>query len=167
LIACATEPVATPATPHLRLTPASLGATLALQQQLTATVRGQTHRLDLLLEADPQSVRLAVLSLSQTAARLEWDGTTLSESRASWWPPAVTGERILDDLQLILWPAEAVRSALPEGWSLAAATGLRTVSYQGQVVVRIEYDSAFSAELIHLRDNYRLRVESRPLEAPQ
>ena len=65
-LACAARPAA----PQLRLSPTSLGASLALQQQLTATVGSQTHRLEVLLEADSQAVRLAILSLGQTAARL-------------------------------------------------------------------------------------------------
>ena len=68
---CATSPTPTanePDSPLLRLAPASLGRTLALQQQLTVAARGQTHRLDVILEADADSVRLAMMNLGQTVA---------------------------------------------------------------------------------------------------
>jgi hypothetical protein len=162
LVACAAPTQAT--TPSLRLSPASLGGTLALQQQLTATARGQTQRMDVLLEADAQSVRLAVLSLGQTAARLEWDGTTLAESHAAWWPAAVSGERVLADLQLVLWPAHAVSAALPRGWSLDVTPGLRVLRHLGQAVVQVEYDGPASAQLTHLREDYVVRVESRVVQ---
>ncbi|HSV34491.1 MAG TPA: DUF3261 domain-containing protein [Ramlibacter sp.] len=151
--------------PPLRLSPASLGANLALQQQLTAMVGSQTHRMELLLEVDSQAVRLAVLNLGQTAARLEWDGEQLTQSRAAWWPQAVTAQRILDDLQLTLWPAEAIRAALPAGWSLASSATLRVLSREGEPVVRVRYQGPYASELEHLREGYRVRVESRVLEA--
>ena len=40
----------------------------------------------------------------------------LHQQRAPWLPPAVRGERVLDDLQFALWPLEAVRGALPADW---------------------------------------------------
>jgi hypothetical protein len=166
LIGCATAPPA-PASPRLRLSPASLGTTLALQQQLTVTVADQTHSLEVLLEADPQAVRVAVLSLGQTAARLEWDGAKLTQSRAAWWPDTVSAERILDDMQLMLWPAAAVSAGLPPGWSLASSEGLRVLSRDGQAVVHVRYEGPNISELVHLRQGYRVRVQSRVLEAAQ
>ena len=81
------------ATPVLRLSPASLGKELAVQQQLSVTTRGQTQRVDVLLEVDATTVRLALVTMGQTAARLEWDGQQLSETRSSWLPAVVSGER--------------------------------------------------------------------------
>jgi hypothetical protein len=164
LAACAVAPPAASASPRLRLSPASLGATLALQQQLTVKVGAQTHRLEVLLEADAQTVRVAVLSLGQTAARLEWDGTRIVQSRAAWWPDAVSAERILDDLQLMLWPAPAVSAALPAGWTLASSAGLRVLSKEGVPVVRVRYEGPHLAELTHLLAGYSVHVQSRVLE---
>lgn len=164
LLGCVTAPPA-PASPRLRLSPASLGTTLAMQQQLTVTVADQTHRLEVLLEADARAVRVAVLSLGQTAARLEWDGVNLTQSRAAWWPEAVGAERILDDLQLMLWPLEAVSAGLPPGWSLASSAGLRVLSRDGQPIVHVRYQAPNVSELVHLRQGYRVRVESHVLEA--
>ena len=169
LVASALTACAAPAAPaagnlSLRLSPASLGTALALQQQLTVTARGQTQRLDVLLEADAQAVRMAVLSLGQTAARLEWDGKTLTQSRASWWPEAITAERILDDLQLMLWPAPAVSAALASGWSLQANAAQRVLSLDGRPVVVVRYAGGGISELEHLTQGYRIRVESRSLE---
>lgn len=165
-LGCATVPPG-PVSPQLRLSPASLGKTLALQQQLTVTVAGQTHRVEVLLEADPQAVRVAVLSLGQTAARLEWDGVHLTQSRASWWPDAISAERILDDMQLMLWPAAAVSAGLPPGWSLASSEALRVLSRDGQAVVQVIWEAPNVSELVHLRQGYRVRVESHVLEAAQ
>ena len=153
------------AAPLLRLSPQALGRSLVLQQQLTVAVRGQTHRLDVLLEADPAAVRLALVSLGQTAARLEWDGAQLKETRAAWLPSAVSSERILSDLQLVLWPAEAVRAALPPGWALAVADDRsRTLRQGDETVETVRYPTATRAELVQHRDGYRLDIESRAVE---
>jgi hypothetical protein len=163
---CANSPTPTanePDSPLLRLAPASLGRTLALQQQLTVAARGQTHRLDMILEADADSVRLAMMNLGQTVARLEWNGRELTETRVSWWPAAVKGERILSDLQLVLWPAQAISAALPGGWTLDAHAGERVLRREGTVVATVSYPSATRAELVNLRHGYRLSIDSHPL----
>lgn len=164
LAACASVTPPVPA-PLLRLSPASLGGSLSLQQQLWVSTRGQEHRFDVALEADADAVRLAVLSLGQTAARLEWDGTHLTESKAAWWPSAVSGERVLSDLQLMLWPAGAIVKVLPPGWTLTQDAPNQRVLREGQdVVATVRYLSPTVSELEQRREAYRIRVESRPLE---
>ena len=147
--------------PPLRLAPASLGRTLALQQRLTVTVRGRSQQLEVALEADAEAVRLAMLFMGQAAARLEWDGAQLNETRAPGWPEVVRGDRILGDMQLMYWPAPAIRAALPAGWSLADDGTRRTLSNDGRVVVEVRRLDANTIELTNAADDYRLRVESR------
>jgi len=165
LVACAAPPAVSPPAagreaPLLRLSPAALGGTLALQQQLVVTANGQTHRLDVLLEADPEVVRLAIFNLGQTVARMEWDGKRLEETRAAWWPAAVRGERILSDLQLVWWPADAVRGALPAGWALSAIPELRQLTDGSEIATVVRYLSPTLVEFDNLRAGYRLRIES-------
>ncbi|MET0348848.1 MAG: DUF3261 domain-containing protein [Rhizobacter sp.] len=149
--------------PVFRLSPASLGKDLAVQQQLAVTTRGQTQRVDVLLEVDATAVRLAVVAMGQTAARLEWDGRKLSETRASWLPAAVSGERILSDLQLALWPEAAVRAALPPGWFLDTVAGGRVLRQATETVVAVTYPSASRIEIDQRRDQYHLVVDTRGL----
>ncbi|MFL6680454.1 MAG: DUF3261 domain-containing protein, partial [Burkholderiaceae bacterium] len=84
LAGCAT-PAPPREAPQLRLAPALLGRSLNLQQHLTLQAPGREQQLDVLLEADERHVQLGVVALGQVAARLEWDGTTLTEDRAPWW----------------------------------------------------------------------------------
>lgn len=154
-------PTTPEATPLLRLPPATLGRTIAVQQQLTVTAKAQTRSIDVLLEADAESVRLALLAMGQTAARLVWDGTRLDEKRAAWLPAAVSGERILSDLQLALWPEDAVRDALPAGWFLDATPAQRVLRFQRTPVATVVYASPTRIELDQLRDGYQLVIESR------
>jgi hypothetical protein len=166
LAACATGS-APAAVPLLRLSPAALGQTLALHQRLTVDAQGRRQQLEVALEADTKGVRLAVLDLGQIVARLEWDGRELQESRAAGWPEAVRGERILSDLQLVYWPAEAIRPALPAGWTLATQGGVRSLQFGDLAVMQVRYPAAGVAELENLLQGYRIRIDSRPGSATQ
>jgi hypothetical protein len=151
----------------LRLSPASLGRELALQQRMTVSGWGRTEQLDVALEVDAQAVRLAVLSFGQTVARLEWDGRELTEQRARGWPAAVTGAAVLRDLQLVHWPIEAIRAALPPGWSIEHEGSDRVVRLARRTVIRVRYPTPGSAELHNLFTGYAVRLEAAQAEASQ
>jgi hypothetical protein len=161
--ACASSPprAAPRETPQLRLAPALLGHPLNLQQHLTLQAPGRDQQLDVLLEADAQHVQLGVVAMGQVAARLAWDGTTLAEERAPWWPQAVSGSRILSDLQLTLWPVAAIQAALPAGWTLAESGNVRTLSQDGEVVTVITHTAPAVVELDQRREHFKLKIESR------
>ena len=167
--ACASAPPRAPAssreTPQLRLAPALLGHPLDLQQHLTLQAPGRDQQLDVLLEADERHVQLGVVAMGQVAARLEWDGTTLTEERAPWWPQAVSGSRILSDLQLTLWPAAAIQAALPAGWTLAESGDVRTLSQDGEAVTVITRTAPAVVELEQRREHFKLKIESRASSA--
>jgi hypothetical protein len=148
----------------LRLAPALLGRTLALQQHIDVRAPGHAQALDVMLEADPRHVRLAVLAMGQVAARLDWDGATLDESRASWWPPQVSGARILADLQLAEWPLAAVQGGLPAGWRVEEEGGVRTLRHGEEIVTTVTRRAPDVVEIAQHRAPYTLTIASRPLE---
>jgi hypothetical protein len=150
--------------PQLRLAPAALGRSLALQQRIAVQAPGHAQQLDVLLEADPTHVSLAVLAMGQVAARLDWDGVRLEESRVPWWPPQVAGSRILSDLQLTLWPADAIRAALPAGWALDEEGAVRTLRQGVEPVTTITRRGADTVEITQRRTPYTLTITSRPVE---
>jgi hypothetical protein len=155
LTACASMPSATFL---LRLPPSDLGHALVLRQQLVFFVGEQApQQLEAYLEADATSVNLALMALGQTAARVTWDGVQLQETRAAWLPSVVSAERILADLQLVLWPVSSIVAALPAGWSLES-DGQGRVLKQGQTIVATVHAGTGVTELNQLRQGYRLRV---------
>ena len=165
LAGCATAPPVSQASPQLRLAPALLGRALDLQQHLTLQAPGHDRQLDVLLEADDRHVQLGVLAMGQVAARLDWDGTTLAEDKAAWWPPEVSGARILSDLQLTLWPVAAIQAALPAGWAIAEDGDVRTLTQDGAVVTVITRRGPRVVELDQRREHFKLTIESRDLGA--
>ena len=194
LAGCASAPTGAPvaarAAPQLRLAPALLGHALNLQQHLTLQAPGHDQQLDVLLEADERHVRMGVVAMGQVAAHLDWDGTTLTEDRAPWWPQAVSGSRILSDLQLTLWPVAAIQAALPAGWTLVEDGNVRTLAQGGEAVTVVTrlcapaVDSATARamtassscaksqdprrdgaliEIDQRREHFKLKIESRDM----
>jgi len=161
LVACATRmPRPLVELPALRLAPASLPAPLALQQKLQFRFGTHERELDALLEADPTQVQLLVQAMGQTGVRLQWDGTSLQQQRAPWLPPQVRAERVLDDLQFALWPADAIAAALPSGWSVQDdATGRRLV-HDGREWLVLRRLGEGRVELENRAEGYSLRIDS-------
>jgi hypothetical protein len=95
--------------------------------------------------------------------RIEWDGTTLREERGAGLPPMIDAQRVVSDLQLAYWPADAIRAVLPRRWRLLEAPNRRELRLGRTRVTRIDYagehDLVLSNELAH----YRLDVRSAPL----
>ena len=153
--------------PAIRLAPAALERSLALEQQLVFVRDGQRREFDALLEADAAQVRLLVQAMGQSAVRLVWDGQRLDERRAAWLPPQVRGERVLGDLQFALWPLPAVRAALPPGWQVEeTGNERRLLDTQGRVclVVVYEEDGWGNLRLHNLLEGYELEVRSMPVQ---
>ncbi|MCG2594669.1 DUF3261 domain-containing protein [Ramlibacter sp. XY19] len=146
----------------LRLSPASLGRELALQQRMTVSAHGRSQQMDVALEVDAAAVRMAVMDFGQTVARLDWDGRELTETRAPGWPPTVTGARVLSDLQLVHWPLPAIRGALPAGYSIDGDAAARTVRFHDATLVRVRYPAPGTAELDNLAGGYQLRLDAWP-----
>ena len=164
LAGCAGTPAHSLAHPlELRLAPASLGRELALQQQLIFDAGGEQRSMEALLEVDAEGVALAVQAAGQSALVLQWDGKRLQQERAPWLPPQVRGERVLSDLQLTYWPAEAIRAALPAGWTLDEEQGLRHLRDRGQEVATVRSISAERIEITSHRDGVRLTIISAPM----
>jgi hypothetical protein len=161
LTACATTAPAPEVVPTLRLAPTALGRTLDLQQRVRVQVQGRPPvELLVLFEADAQSVQLAAIQAGQTVVRLRWDGRELTQHRAPGWPDAVDGARVLSDLQLVWWPAEAVRAALPAGWRLEDEPPSRRLLQGDRVVTDIRWLSPRRIQLDQPLAGYRLDIDT-------
>ncbi|WP_411852575.1 DUF3261 domain-containing protein [Stenotrophomonas sp. LGBM10] len=169
LAGCASTRMPTPLAqlPVLQLAPSALPQPLQLQQRLQFRFGSHERDLDALLEADGEQVRLAVQAMGQTGVRMVWDGKTLVQTRAPWLPPQVRGERVLDDLQFALWPAAAIRAALPPGWTLVDADGSRRLEQDGRAWLVLEPLAPGRQRLRNLAEGYELVIESLDMEQTQ
>lgn len=147
--------------PLLRLSPASLGRELTVVQRMDVQAAGQSRSLDVALEVDAESVRLAVMQLGHTVARLDWDGRQLEQSLAPGWPKVVSAERVLSDLQLVWWPVDQVRSALPAGWTLTESSHARELRHGEQLITSAKLLAPDHIELIQHTQGYTVQVHSQ------
>ncbi len=172
LAACATAPIR-PAAPEvslpvLQLAPSKFGEPVSLAQHLTFTHAGapdDARSLEALLEIDAEALRLAGFALGQRVFTLVWDGTTLDAQRAPQVPAQLQAAPVIRDIQLVYWPAEAVRAVLPPGWVLEDSPGRRTLISGGRAWVTVRYDGeprwVGRAELVNEAEHYRLTIQSR------
>lgn len=148
----------------LRLPPAALGQSLSLQQHLTVERGSRTDQLDTALEIDTDHLDLVGLAFGQRVMSLHYDGQQLQVWRHAMLPSQVQGEDVLQDVQLTLWPAEAIRQALPEGWELREAQAQRTLLLHGETMTVIDYADqrrwGGKVILTNLRYHYKLTIQS-------
>jgi hypothetical protein len=163
LAACSATP-AGPARLGLRLAPAALGESISVQQHLTVEREGKTNDLDAALEVDAKRINLVGLALGMRVLSLDYDGRELSEWRHPMLPSQVRAADVLEDLQLTLWPVDAIARALPAGWKIEEHGLRRTLRREGEVVATIDYSGSprwrGTAVLDNLRYKYRLTVVS-------
>jgi uncharacterized protein DUF3261 len=163
LFGCVAPPTP-PARLGLKLAPATLGASLSLQQHLRIERQGRVDEIDAALEVDEQRLDLVGLALGQRILALHFDGRSLQSWRHPLVPEQLRGEDVLEDLQLTLWPIDVIENALPAGWSIAEHGLRRVLRLLDQPVLVIDYSGeprwSGKIELTNLRYQYRLTIQS-------
>jgi hypothetical protein len=162
---CVSAPPAPPANRlGLKLAPAELGASISVQQHLTVERDGKTDEIDTALEIDPDQLELVGLALGKRVLTLLYDGKTLQSWRHPMLPQQVQAEDVLQDIQLTLWPADAIRRALPAGWRIEEKGLHRTLLAGDTEVMTIDYSNPLrwngKVVLTNLRYHYRITIQS-------
>lgn len=161
-----------PADPGLFLVAPSAAAKQAsLSQSVRMTSdKGATFETLAAVEIDPHYLRVAALGpMGNRILMLEWDGKDYKEERDPNLPKDFPAKVVLRDLTLALFPAEAVRKALPSSdWSLQEKPRARELSLDGKPVIHIDYstDDPWNS-IIHFRHltlGYQLEIQPANLD---
>lgn len=159
-----TKSIPQPARLGLKLSPAALGASISLQQHLRVEWEGRIDELDAALEVDPQRLELVGLALGQRVLTLHYDSERLKSWRHSILPAQLRDEDVLEDLQLTLWPVDAIGSVLPAGWRIEETDLRRTLLMDDKPVMVIDYSGeprwTGKIKLSNLRYHYQLTIQS-------
>ncbi len=155
--------------PLLRLPPAALGpARYELSQRLSVTPLelsdASPQQVDVQLQLDASGLRLAGFAYGQRVLLMQWDGAALRLERHPRLPDEVDANRMLRDLCLVFWPAEAVRAALPEGWHWVDANSVQSLQQGDATWLTVRRSGQRIVEIINTAEGYRLLIESQPLE---
>jgi hypothetical protein len=165
LTGCVTTPTIEPRL-RLQLTPATFGETISVQQHLKVERRDRTDELDAALEIDAQNLELVGLAFGQRVLSLSFDGLKFKTWRHFMLPSQVQAEDILTDVQLTLWPIDAIQKELPAHWRIEEKNLHRSLYFKDSVVTSIEYSDASrwrgTVILNNLRYQYRLTIQSAP-----
>ena len=168
LFGACVAPESRPAGVGLKLTPAALGKSISLQQRLDVERQGRSAQLDVALEVDAARIDLVGLALGQRVLSLHYDGKTLQSWRHPMWPAQLRAEDVLENLQLTLWPVDAIRQALPMGWSIEERGLRRTILQDGLAIMVIDYSAlplwSGKVEVVNLQFDYRITIRSVPNE---
>ena len=128
----------------------------------------RSAHLDVALEVDAARIDLVGLALGQRVFSLHYDGKTLKSWRHPMWPAQLRAEQVLENLQLTLWPVNAIRQALPIGWSIQESGLRRTILQDGLAVMVIDYSAlpvwSGKVEVANLQFDYRITIQSVPNE---
>jgi hypothetical protein len=164
--ACVT-PESRPTGVGLQLTPAALGESISLQQRLNVEGHGRSAQLDVVFEVDLARIDLVGLALGHRVLSLSYDGKILQSWRHPMWPAQLRAEEVLENLQLTLWPVDAIRQALPVGWSIEERGLRRTIFHDGFAIMVIDYSGlplwSGKIEVTHLQFDYRITIQSDPI----
>ena len=164
LSGCASAPPVNSARLGLMLAPSALGDTFSVQQHLKVERNGRIDELDAALEVDPVHLELVGLAFGQRVLSLSYDGKELKSWRHVMLPAQVKAEDVLEDMQLSLWPVEAIAKALPEGWRIEEQGLHRALYLADNLVATIDYSGlprwSGTVVLNNLRYHYRLTIQS-------
>lgn len=163
LAGCATTAPPPQARLGLKLAPSALGASISVQQHLKVERAGRTDDMDVALQVEPDAIDVVGLAMGQRVLTLHYDGKELTSWRHIMLPSQVKAEDVLEDMQLTLWPAEAVAAALPAGWRIAEQGATRTLYLDDEPIMRIVYSGqprwSGMVVLENLRYHYKLTIQ--------
>ncbi len=176
LAGCAAPTAPPPAAPRvelppLRLPPSALGtASYAYSQRLSVTrldrPQARAQQVDLQLQLDASGLLLAGFALGQRVLLMQWDGEQLQVTRHPRLPAEVDTDRMLRDLCLVFWPVDAVRAALPAGWTWVETADGQVLRQGDTVHLTVRRPSPQQVDLLNTAEGYRLLIDSQPLGAP-
>jgi len=148
----------------LELAPATLGKSISLQQHLTVQHPGRTDELDTVLEIDSHHLDLAGLMLGHRIMTIHYDGKILQTWRDPRLPPQISGQNVLEDIELTLWPVNVIRKALPTGWNIQSYKKQRVIFLNKLPIITINYpngqNNINTVILKNLRYHYQLTIQS-------
>lgn len=164
LAGCALQQPAPVARLGLKLAPAALGESISIEQHLVVERDGHIDELDAAIEVDGASVAMVGMAFGQRVLTINYDGKELKTWRHLMLPAQVRGEDVLEDMQLALWPADAIARALPAGWRIEEKALQRRLYLGQELVATVDYSTTprwnGTIRLDNLRYKYRLTIES-------
>lgn len=135
-----------------------------VEQLLTLSWEKLSRRLHCVLATRPGDTRVvAVTETGMPVFELQQTASNIDIDRSPLLPPRVSPDVILADIQLIFWPAKALRKSLPSPMKLVDKGGSRTLYNGDKLEARVDYAGKdhwnSPATLVNHHYGYRLQVQ--------
>ncbi len=156
------------ALPLLQIPPAALGPACMVEQRVSFTRGDEQRSFDAVLDLSAQRLDLVATAVGVRLFTLNYDGASIAQGPGLPMPGGLPPEWIVNDLLYVFAPVAALQAALPVGWQVIDAEGVRQILKAGEPVVEISYSGADhwsgQALLEQKRLGYRLQIDSHKLE---
>ncbi len=135
-------------------------------QLLTATIKGQSHSLLVMLTADNEQLTLVGLSsLGIRLFKVTYDAAGIHTEQSIALPDLPPAAQVLGDIMLSYWSVEAWQVQLPSGWTLLEQGSRRELrDAKGTLIIDIDYDGEgdkrIPVSVEHYVFAYRIVIES-------
>ncbi len=173
LAGCVTAPVSggSAAARWPLLSPASFGGRITANQQLRAMHGEREFAVECAVDIDP--ARILVVGLLPAGPPLftvSYDGERVTADSPRQVPPALSPERMLNDLQLAFWPTAALEHAFAgTEWRVTEPDSLtRRLLRSGALVAEVHYPGPDRwrgrSWLVNLVDGYSIAIDSTDVD---
>jgi len=148
--------------PLLKISPAVFG-TRTVEQRTVITWPGKQRTLETVLDIHDGTLSVIGLALGARLFSFDYDGEKITETQPL--PHGLSAKRIVNDLLLTVAPLDALRAALPSGWTVHEEEGTRKVFLDGKLNISIRYTESLPwqgrAEFDNHALHYQLTLDSR------
>lgn len=148
--------------PLLKIAPAALGAR-TVEQRLILAWPGEQKTLEMVLNIDADTLTVIGLVFGARLFSFDYDGEKIAETQPL--PSGLSAARIVNDLLLAYAPLDALRAALPLGWTVRETLNERLVLHDDTPAVSVRYPDGSPWQGRVVLDNralhYQLTLDSR------
>lgn len=121
----------------------------------------------MVLEITPEKLTLVGIAMERRMMTVTYDGKNLDIWKDAKLPEQTSPEIVLSNLQLAIWPKDAIEASLPEGWTISEEGQTRAICHNNDRMILIEYSQQErwlgTIKMTDFRYRYSLTIQSVPL----
>ena len=142
--------------PLLKMAPETLGIQ-TVEQRSVIDWRGEQKALEMVLDVHDGTLTVIGLALGARLFSFDYDGERITETQPL--PSNMSAKRIINDLLLAFAPLDALRAALPTGWTVHEQQGIRQVYFDEALNISIHTPEGLPWQGRVVLDNHALRYQ--------
>ena len=142
--------------PLLKIAPEALGIQ-TVEQRTTIDWRGEQKTLEMVLNLHDGTLTVIGLALGARLFSFDYDGKKIVETQPL--PSNLSAARIINDILLAYSPLDALRAALPSGWTVLEKQGTRQVFLDETLNISINTSEGLPWQGRVVLDNHALHYQ--------